>query len=108
MSDYARTVLDMLRGTHAPRTAPIEPPPDVMKAAQPAPHPAQAEPRNITPPRERQAVRISTPSCEHQWQWKGGVKSCWLCGASSDKSDDVRSRRDSTTTWQAKVYGGKR
>jgi hypothetical protein len=35
------------------------------------------------------------PDCEHEWQWKGGVKSCWLCGGAAPVD-----RRDSSTRWK--------
>lgn len=37
---------------------------------------------------------------EHEWSISRGVKSCWLCGHVEDSS-----RRDSSTSWQATVYG---
>lgn len=101
---YAKTVLDMLRGTHSPRKQPVEPTPEELKRlTTPPPAPVRQEPKNVTPPRPRPQVAASS-DCDHQWQWKDGVKSCWLCG----QPEDIRSRRDKSTTWQAKVYGGKR
>lgn len=55
--------------------------------------------------RERQeepTYDVLEPECEHQWQWKSGKKTCWLCGGAAPVD-----RRDASTTWQAKVYGKK-
>lgn len=35
------------------------------------------------------------PTCEHQWSWKGGVKTCWLCGGPAPQD-----KRDSSTRWR--------
>lgn len=104
MTDYAKTILNMLRGTHAPRTAPVEPSPDVMKAAADSVAAKRPAPVEDMPTKEHRPTRSTASDCDHQWQWKGGVKSCWLCG----QPEDIRSRRDKSTSWQAKVYGGKR
>lgn len=55
------------------------------------------------PPAELAETFTADGDCNHQWQWKSGVKTCWLCGAPAPVD-----RRDRSTTWQAKVYGKKR
>jgi hypothetical protein len=56
----------------------------------------------LRPPEEYKDIQAE---CEHKWQIKDGVKSCWLCHQKW-LGDDITPKKGKN--WRAAVYGGKK
>lgn len=110
MSSLRDLLNDLVRTgkSTAPREQPRAPEPPAEKKLAPKhdrlPKPVVTAPVEYKPAPPRKTERLPLdPDCAHKWAWRAGVKQCWLCGGHAPVD-----QRDRSTSWQSRVYGGRK